>query len=92
MTPDPPANDALANLFRDPPADDRPTSPFGEDASGGGTPETRLRNAIVRLRHVRAQAGSDGLTPSATRTLLDELVRALEAIGDTLPDGPGRSP
>lgn len=90
MIPDAQADDPLAKLFRDPPPDDGPASPFGEDTEGGGGPESRLRNAIVRLRHVRAQAGSDGLTPSATRSLLDELVRALEAVADSLPGGRGQ--
>ena len=76
---------ALSRLFSE--ADDgdnTPGSPFGDDPSGVN-PGSRLRAAITRLRSLRSQAGSDGLTPAATRSLLDEVVAALEAVSDGLP-------
>jgi hypothetical protein len=38
----------------------------------------------VRLRRIRAQVSAEGLTPAATRTVLDELVQALEAVAEGL--------
>lgn len=76
---------ALRRLFgEDADADKRSSSPFGEEPVGTG-PHARLRSSITRLRILRSQAGSDGLTPAATRSLLDELLVALEAIIETLP-------
>jgi uncharacterized protein (UPF0147 family) len=43
-------------------------------------PASRIRSAATRIRILRAQVGPDGLTPSATRTLIDELTAALEEI------------
>jgi len=74
----------LARLFGDAAtAEESAVSPFGDTAAGGG-PQSRLRSAVTRLRILRSQAGADGLTPSATRSLLDEVVSALEAIEDAL--------
>lgn len=82
--------ESLSRLFGDSgDADSRP-SPFG-DASTGADAQSRLRASIVRIRLVRGQAGSDGLTPSATRSLMDELLRALEAIEEALSEGSGAS-
>lgn len=79
--------EGLSRLFREESQDrSKATSPFG-DTSGDTDPASRLRASIVRLRLVRGQAGSDGLTPSATRSLLDELLHALEAIEEALPAG-----
>ncbi len=77
---------ALSRLFGDA-ADpgERPGSPFGEERAGTG-PGSRLRTSITRLRILRSQAGSDGLTPAATRSLLDEILAALEAINETIPE------
>ena len=47
-------------------------------------PAGRIRSAIVRIRSLRGQVGHDGLTPSATRTLIDELTRALEEVASAL--------
>lgn len=82
-SPDP--KDGLSRLFGEmSEAGSERSSPFG-DAESGADPRSRLRASIVRLRLVRGQSGSDGLTPSATRSLLDELLRALEAIEEALP-------
>lgn len=43
-------------------------------------PTARIRDAITRIRNLRGQVGHDGLTPAASRTLIDELTRALEEI------------
>ncbi len=76
---------ALSRLFGDTgDPNERSGSPFGDTWAGIG-PQSRLRGAITRLRILRSQAGSDGLTPSATRSLVDEVVAALEAIRDALP-------
>ncbi len=77
--------EALSRLFGDSDeVTDRTPSPFGERAAEVG-PLYRLGGAITRLRILRSQAGSDGLTPAATRSLVDEVVLALEAIRDALP-------
>ena len=44
----------------------------------------RIRGCATRIRALRSQVGHDGLTPSATRTLLDELTTALEEIASAL--------
>lgn len=43
-------------------------------------PAARIRDSITRIRNLRGQVGHDGLTPAASRTLIDELTKALEAI------------
>lgn len=65
-------------------------SPFDlfEDADRPG-PAHRIRGAVTRIRNLRGQVGHDGLTPSAARTLIDELTRALEACADALEEGEG---
>jgi hypothetical protein len=47
-------------------------------------PGTRIRGCATRIRSLRGQVGHDGLTPSATRTLIDELTAALEEIASAL--------
>jgi hypothetical protein len=47
-------------------------------------PVGRIRGAVVRIRSLRSQVGHDGLTPSATRTLIDELTTALEEVAAAL--------
>jgi len=47
-------------------------------------PASRIRSAAVRIRSLRGQVGHDGLTPSATRTLIDELTTALEEVASAL--------
>ncbi len=80
--------ESLAKLFGDTARPDRGESSLFQDAPGGHDPRARLNASIVRLRLLRAQAGSDGLTPSATRGLLDEILKALEAVGDALAGNP----
>ncbi len=81
---------ALLRLFGDTSeADERPRPVLGKAPVGTG-PRTRLRASITRLRILRSQAGSDGLTPAATRSLIDEVLAALEAIGEALPPATDR--
>ena len=47
-------------------------------------PTERIRSAATRIRSLRGQVGNDGLTPSATRTLIDELTKALEEVAGAL--------
>lgn len=47
-------------------------------------PARRIRSAATKIRSLRGQVGHDGLTPSATRTLIDELTGALEEIAGAL--------
>jgi hypothetical protein len=44
----------------------------------------RIRSATSKIRQLRSQVGHDGLTPSAARTLLDELTAALDACASAL--------
>ena len=47
-------------------------------------PAQRIRGAATRIRSLRSQVGHDGLTPSASRTLIDELTSVLEEIAKGL--------
>jgi hypothetical protein len=47
-------------------------------------PAQRIRGAATRIRALRSQVGHDGLTPAASRTLIDELTSALEEIAKAL--------
>jgi uncharacterized protein (UPF0147 family) len=47
-------------------------------------PAGRIRSAATRIRTLRGQVSHDGLTPSATRTLIDELTTALDEVAGAL--------
>jgi len=47
-------------------------------------PARRIRASVTRIRALRSQVGHDGLTPSAARTLIDELTSALEEVAASL--------
>lgn len=47
-------------------------------------PPARLRAAAVKIRSLRSQVGHEGLTPAATRTLIDEITAALETVAEAL--------
>lgn len=47
-------------------------------------PARRIRGAATRIRALRSQVGHDGLTPSAARTLIDELTSVLEEVAKAL--------
>jgi len=61
--------------------------PFGDLASPD--PAQRIRNGATRIRSLRSQVGHDGLTPSATRTLIDELTSVLEEVAGALEEVSG---
>lgn len=60
----------------------RKESPFPDLTPAG--PSSRIRGSAIRIRGLRSQVGPDGLTPSATRTLIDELTMALEEVASAL--------
>ena len=72
-----------------PPA--RPPNPFGDpaddaevDADVGGEPADVVEYASARIRRLRSLVGSEGLTLSGTRELLDHVTRALDAVARAL--------
>lgn len=73
----------MKNPFGDeplPPAG--PRNPFADhpDAVPEGDPAATVEHLAARIRRLKAQVGADGLTPSATRELIDQLAGALDAI------------
>ena len=52
-------------------------------------PARRIRAAAAKIRLLRSQVGQEGFTPSAARTLLDELTLALEACAGALEERRG---
>jgi hypothetical protein len=58
-----------------------PRNPFADpDAMPDGDPADTVEHLSARIRRLKAQVGADGLTPSATRELIDQLCAALDAI------------
>jgi hypothetical protein len=57
-----------------------PRNPFADDpdATPDSDPAGTLEHAAARIRRLKAQVGADGLTPSATRELIDHLTLALD--------------
>ena len=47
-------------------------------------PAHRIRAAATKIRALRSQVGHDGLTPSASRALIDELTTVLEEVARAL--------
>ena len=47
-------------------------------------PAQRVRGSATKIRALRSQVGHDGLSPSAARTLIDELTTVLEEIAKAL--------
>jgi len=77
----------MRNPFGDEP--DRPTqrvNPFGETSPTQTPAEaaTRIEHAARRIRGLRSQLGSEGLTLSGTRELIDEVASALESAARAL--------
>jgi hypothetical protein len=50
-------------------------------------PSGRIRDSVTRIRNLRGQVGQDGLTPAASRSLIDELARVLEEVARALEGG-----
>ena len=66
------------NPFGDEPIRPSRPNPFGEDE--GLDPMRRLEGAPARLRTLRAQVGSEGMTGLGMRQLLDELAADIDAV------------
>ena len=47
-------------------------------------PGQRIRSSATKIRSLRSQVGHDGLTPTAARSLIDELSSALEEVAKAL--------
>jgi len=58
-------------------------NPFGDDAPKGD-PLPIIEEAARRVRMLRSRMGADGLTPSASRELVEHLARALDATARAL--------
>jgi flagellin-like hook-associated protein FlgL len=56
-------------------------NPFGEVEEAGTTEEAilRIEHAARTVRRLKSQLGAEGLTVSATREMIDELSKALDA-------------
>lgn len=60
-----------------------PRNPFA-DADLPDDPASTIEHASGRIRRLKGQVGSDGLTLAATRELLDQLTTALDAVARSL--------
>jgi hypothetical protein len=67
------------NPFGDDPIE-KPINPFGEEDDTPPVEDAanRLEHSARKIRLLRAQIGAEGLSPSGSRELLDEIARALE--------------
>lgn len=74
------------NPFDDDDAGSRPKNPFGDDAlpSAGGDPAGTIEHSAARIRRLKSLVGSEGLTLSATRELLDHISAALDAVARSI--------
>jgi hypothetical protein len=61
-------------------------NPFGEEEETGTTEEAvgRIEHAARTVRRLKSQLGAEGLTLSATREMIDEVSRALDATARAL--------
>lgn len=69
----------MKNPFGDDVPPPGPRNPFADDDDVLGDPASTIEHASARIRRLKSQVGSDGLTPSATRELIDQLGHALDA-------------
>ncbi len=74
------------NPFGEGPIPPRRVSPFGEEAptEAPDAAAARIEQAARKIRGLRGQLGSEGLTLSATREMIDELSAALDAAARAL--------
>ena len=65
-----------------------PKNPFGEEPDRGPErdPASTLEYSAARIRRLKSLVGSEGLTLSATRELLDHIATALDAAARGLRD------
>lgn len=68
----------LKNPFDDDMPPLGPRNPFA-DEDDRGHPASTIEHASARIRRLKSQVGSDGLTLAATRELLDQVTTALDA-------------
>ncbi|HEX6937862.1 MAG TPA: hypothetical protein VF158_00510 [Longimicrobiales bacterium] len=70
----------------EPPTPPRRINPFGEEARTESPADAALRieHAARKIRGLRSRLGSEGLTLSATREMIDELSEALDAVARAL--------
>jgi flagellin-like hook-associated protein FlgL len=63
-------------------------NPFGDGDDAGTTDEAirRIEHAARTIRRLKSQLGAEGLTLSATREMIDELSKALDASARVLRD------
>lgn len=65
----------------------RPSNPFGEEPSEPVDPADAagtIEHAAARIRRLKQQVGAEGLSLSATRELIDQLARALDAMAASI--------
>ncbi|HEX7119430.1 MAG TPA: hypothetical protein VF212_11615 [Longimicrobiales bacterium] len=64
----------------------RRVSPFGEEERTESPEEAavRIEQAALKIRGFRRQLGSEGLTLTATREMIDEISAALDAVARAL--------
>ncbi|MFW5947491.1 MAG: hypothetical protein ACOCUW_03270 [Gemmatimonadota bacterium] len=69
--------------FRDPGPGKKKVNPFGEvepDRAAPGDDAGTIEYAAARIRRLKSQVGSEGLTLAATRELLDHISTALDVV------------
>jgi flagellin-like hook-associated protein FlgL len=76
------------NPFAEPDPTPQRTNPFGETDDPGSFDDAlgRIEHAARTVRRLKTQLGAEGLTLSATRELIDEVSRALDATAKALRD------
>lgn len=70
------------DFFGDEPTPPSRPNPFGEpddDAAAPAAAAARIERSARAIRGLRSQIGAEGLSPSASRQLLDQTATALEA-------------
>lgn len=74
------------NPFGDEPVAPRRVNPFGNEAPSEAPDDAaaRIEQAARKIRGLRSQLGSEGLTLAATRELIDEISAALDAAARAL--------
>jgi hypothetical protein len=74
--------------FGDEPFVPKRVNPFGDDTPSGSTDESirRIEHAARSVRRLKQLLGAEGLTLSATRELIDEVSKALDATAHVLRD------
>jgi flagellin-like hook-associated protein FlgL len=76
------------NPFSDEDGSVKRANPFGDDGEGGSFADSlaRIEHASRTVRRLKTQLGAEGLTLSATREMIDELSKALDATARALRD------